>query len=333
MPYQEAQSLTTPMSSSELSSFAEYERAFQALAAQLPLRITAVMTGGASDADATAELKKVESDLTQARQRLQDMEIEARGLSEATRREMGSKVRARRRAGGAARARDARAAFACAQLERGACVPPFPRAAPRPLLSAPLPRRTHRHAPPPPQIRTYKDSLAGVAADLKRAKERFSRSALMAGGGASSRPLDFDKSNDQRARMAATTDKLKSGSSVLADTHTRLEETVNVGEGIMGELHRNRETMVRVRGNVGVVSGALDEARKLLRGMMKREARTRVALGIFAVVIVAVIIGMIGARKPHEHPHARARAQTRARIVRRYRFSSPATAAYLVNRK
>lgn len=233
MPYQETQSLTTPMSSSELSSFAEYERAFQALAAQLPLRITAVMTGGASDADATAELKKVESDLTQARQRLQDMEIEARGLSEATRREMGAK------------------------------------------------------------IRTYKDSLAGVAADLKRAKERFSRSALMAGGGASSRPLDFDKSNDQRARMAATTDKLKSGTSVLADTHTRLEETVNVGEGIMGELHRNRETMVRVRGNVGVVSGALDEARKLLRGMMKREARTRVALGIFAVVLVAVIIGMI----------------------------------------
>jgi len=93
MPYQETQSLTTPMSSSELSSFAEYERAFQALAAQLPLRITAVMTGGASDADASAELKKVESDLTQARQRLQDMEIEARGLSEATRREMGSKVR------------------------------------------------------------------------------------------------------------------------------------------------------------------------------------------------------------------------------------------------
>ena len=93
--------------------------------------------------------------------------------------------------------------------------------------------------------------------------------------------------------MANTTDKLKSGTSVLADTHTRLEETVSVGEGIMGELHRNRETMVRVRGNVGVVSGALDEARKLLRGMMQREVRTRVALGIFAVVLLGVIIGMI----------------------------------------
>ena len=183
-----------------------------------------------------------------------------------------------------------------------------------PPSSSPL--ASPRHRPRPrrlAQIRTYKDSLAGVAADLKRAKERFSRSALMAGGGASSRPLDFDKSNDQRARMAATTDKLKSGTSVLADTHTRLEETVNVGEGIMGELHRNRETMVRVRGNVGVVSGALDEARKLLRGMMKREARTRVALGIFAVVLVAVIIGMIGER------HAvRARNKRRpSRILRR----------------
>ena len=114
--------------------------------------------------------------------------------------------------------------------------------------------------------------------------------------------------------MANATDTLKTGSSVLADTHTRLEETVNVGEGIMGELHRNRETMTRVRGNVGVVSGALDEARKLLRGMMKREARTRVALGIFAVVLVAVIIGMIGAscgRVGARRRRARARAAPR----------------------
>lgn len=44
------------------------------------------------------------------------------------------------------------------------------------------------------QIRTYKDSLTTVATDLKRAKDKFSRSALMAGGGASNRPLDFDKS-------------------------------------------------------------------------------------------------------------------------------------------
>jgi hypothetical protein len=65
--------------------------------------------------------------------------------------------------------------------------------------------------------------------------------------------------------MATTTDKLKSGTSVLNDAHARLEETVGVGEGIMGELHRNRETMLRTRANVGVVSGTMDEARRILR--------------------------------------------------------------------
>jgi len=33
----------------------------------------------------------------------------------------------------------------------------------------------------------------------------------------------------------------------------------------MSELARNRETLMRVRGNVGVVSGTLDEARAILR--------------------------------------------------------------------
>lgn len=49
---------------------------------------------------------------------------------------------------------------------------------------------------PAMQIRTYKDSLAAVSNDLRRAKDKFSRSALMTGGTAAgaARPLDFDKS-------------------------------------------------------------------------------------------------------------------------------------------
>lgn len=68
--------------------------------------------------------------------------------------------------------------------------------------------------------------------------------------------------------MANTTDKLRGGTSTLMDAHTRLEETVSVGEGIMGELHRNRETLTRARGNVGVVGSTLDEARRILRSTL-----------------------------------------------------------------
>ena len=61
----------------------------------------------------------------------------------------------------------------------------------------------------------------------------------------------------------------------------------------MGELGRNRETMMAIRGKVGTVSGALDEARRILRSMSRREVRTKVAVGIFAVLMIAIIIGLI----------------------------------------
>lgn len=64
-------------------------------------------------------------------------------------------------------------------------------------------------------------------------------------------------------------------------------------EGITGELQRNRETLTRIRGNVGVVSGSLDQARRILRSMSRREVRTKIAVAVFAVCMLAIIGGMI----------------------------------------
>lgn len=61
----------------------------------------------------------------------------------------------------------------------------------------------------------------------------------------------------------------------------------------MSELARNRETLTRIQGNVGTVSGTLDQARAILRSMTRREVRTRIALGVFVVVLLSVIIGLI----------------------------------------
>ena len=77
------------------------------------------------------------------------------------------------------------------------------------------------------QINIYTTNLNKVTADLGAAKSKFARSALMAGGG--NRPLEFDKSLDQRQRMMNTTDKLRGGTDTLNDTHRRLEETIEVG--------------------------------------------------------------------------------------------------------
>lgn len=65
------------------------------------------------------------------------------------------------------------------------------------------------------------------------------------------------------------------------------------GEGILSNLDENRNTLTRIRGNVGVVSGSLDEARRILRSMGRREVRTKLAIGIFALVMIAIIIGLV----------------------------------------
>ena len=85
----------------------------------------------------------------------------------------------------------------------------------------------------------------------------------------------------------------------------------------MDELGRNRETLNRVRSNVGVVSSTMDEARRIIRseclagwlqvaaatpnptamncaaGMTKRELRTRICVAFFALHLLGMIIGLI----------------------------------------
>jgi hypothetical protein len=176
-------------------------------------------------------------------------------------------------------------------------------------------------------VKTYRDSLDTVTADLKKAQQKFQRSALGLGSSGAGRPLDFDKSLDARTRMQQNTDKLRGGTDLLNSAHVQLEETLGVGtlrlppsftSGGGGDIHwqgcplfhldgehaqhslcwhpppagsmythwhththkrttafaaastaeelnRNRETINRVRGNVGIVSSTMDEARRILR--------------------------------------------------------------------
>lgn len=99
------------------------------------------------------------------------------------------------------------------------------------------------------KIRIHKETLATLQKDLSAAEAKFDRAALL-GGRTSAAPLEYDKSQAMRDRATEATDKLRSGTTQLGDAQRRLEETIDVGAGIMGELDRNRETLQRVRSNV-----------------------------------------------------------------------------------
>lgn len=114
------------------------------------------------------------------------------------------------------------------------------------------------------KVKTYRESLETVSADLRKSQQRLQRASLLSSP-AASRPLDFDKSLDARARMQANTEKLQGSTAVLDAAHGTLEETLNIAAGSMEELGRNRDTLNRVRSNVGVVSSTMDEARRIIR--------------------------------------------------------------------
>jgi hypothetical protein len=261
----------------ELAAFTDYEKEFTQVVNSLPARINSLLNYESNADNAQTELRRMKGEMSQAKQLVMDMEIAARGIAEPTRREMGNK------------------------------------------------------------IRIHKETLATLTKDLQQAEAKFDRNALM-GGARSAAPQDFDKSTASRDRMAAQTEKLRGGTNQLNDAQRRLEETIDVGAGVMEELDRNRETLQRVRGNVrrerkgvgglmygcwqgrgggkggrnspisaiahtpalllslpllmqqgGEVSGTLDTARRILRGMGRREIQNKIAVGVFAVVMIGII--------------------------------------------
>lgn len=151
------------------------------------------------------------------------MQVEARGLSEPTRRELGNKVSASPPQSMAARLQTHTRVSKHTHTQH-------------PLI--PKPNHHHPHPTPHPRVRrpqisTYRSSLEGVSSELTKAKAKYQRSALLGtpGGANGTRggPMEFEKSQDQRTRMMNTTDKLRGGTETLDAAHSRLEETIEVG--------------------------------------------------------------------------------------------------------
>lgn len=56
----------------------------------------------------------------------------------------------------------------------------------------------------------------------------------------------------------------------------------------MEELGRNRETINRVQGNLTQMHSLMDDARRIVSSMMKREMRTRIVVALFAIVLIGI---------------------------------------------
>ena len=74
---------------------------------------------------------------------------------------------------------------------------------------------------------------------------------------------------------------------VVTEAHAATLDMEERGAAIMGDLARQRETLMRTRGTLGAAREGLEASRRVLRQMGRRAATNKAVLrGIFAVVLL-----------------------------------------------
>lgn len=137
------------------------------------------------------------------------------------------------------------------------------------------------------RLKTYKDEVARMEGDLRKAKIAFSdqeaaRADLLAGD-------DGAHSEDQRSRLLDNSEKMDRSSRRLDGGLRICVETEEIGNEILQNLERDRETITRTRERIRATDSNLGKSSRVLTGMMRRIIQNRIMLAVVCLVILAVI--------------------------------------------
>ncbi len=146
------------------------------------------------------------------------------------------------------------------------------------------------------KVKDYRKLLDGIKADVRRAKDKTDRDALLHGsrGAASygSHVRLSDESEAHHMRMANATGRAKAGTSMLRDAAATMAEVDDAAAGTADELHRQSAQIDRTRGRIQEVSASVGFAQSILRSMQGRETRFKICIWAFAIFVV-ILIGVV----------------------------------------
>jgi len=89
--------------------------------------------------------------------------------------------------------------------------------------------------------------------------------------------------------LAETEEILSEAGRQLHDGRRLLEETQEVGAGVLGDLHNQRETIQRSRSRLKDVEGGLGESSSILGKMMWRAQQNKLVLAAVGIAVLLVI--------------------------------------------
>lgn len=141
------------------------------------------------------------------------------------------------------------------------------------------------------KLKSYKDESKQLEQNLKKAKVSMTdlehaRTELLAGE-------EGGHSEDQRTHLLDNTERLERSNRRLDEGYRVCIETEEIGESILDNLSRDRETMTRTRDRLRNTNADLSKSSRILTGMMRRVIQNRLLMAIVCLSILAVIVLVI----------------------------------------
>ena len=142
------------------------------------------------------------------------------------------------------------------------------------------------------KTKDYKKNLATLRSEFDDVRSKVDRDGLF-GDVESGRGGSSGMSNDHKARMQDTTNKIGRQNDTLDNARRVMAETEDVALEITQELDRNRNKIQASRDKVLDVHGMMNVARRVVGSMSKRESQQKMMMfgvaGIMLIIIIVVI--------------------------------------------
>jgi vesicle transport through interaction with t-SNAREs protein 1 len=141
-----------------------------------------------------------------------------------------------------------------------------------------------------PKVKGYQTDIQRARRELQQAATQASnatnRDDLFAGGGNQDYQVQF---LDQRTNLLAGNERLGQTSDRLQNAHRLAVQNETIGTNVLGELHGQRQQIIRATNKLDEVDDHVRTSRTILTGMARRVATNKMILAFIILMLVAAI--------------------------------------------
>eukprot|EP00026_Physarum_polycephalum_P015451 Phypoly_transcript_16141.p1 GENE.Phypoly_transcript_16141~~Phypoly_transcript_16141.p1 ORF type:complete len:222 (+),score=32.78 Phypoly_transcript_16141:105-770(+) len=141
--------------------------------------------------------------------------------------------------------------------------------------------------------------VKGYQADMQKARRELQRAATQASNATNRDDLFSGASQDyqvqfldQRTSILAGNDRLGQTSDRLQNAHRIAVQNETIGSNVLGELHGQRQQIIRATNKLDEVDDHVRTSRTILTGMARRVATNKMILA-FIILMLLAAIGLI----------------------------------------